>query len=255
MPKDEVTTMKSNLIFNSFTKPIPPVRRDIQMVPVQTNGDFYLYFYDALRYSNPDFALNRQIEPILSLLNGHLSVEQIRNMMGRSIKKDDLLKFIQMLDQELLLETDYYKNHARLIEGNFEKQSVRQPIFAGSSYPAEGDEMAVYVKNIIDNTNQLPDYSPRKAIFAPHIDTEIGAESYAKAFSTLRNLKPKRVVILATSHYSGYYPDLYTNKPFIGSRKTFLSPAGNLKTDETYLDQLALHSESAGYTENDRAHR
>lgn len=234
---------------------MPPVRRDIQMVPVQTNGDFYFYFYDALKYANPEFSLKRQIEPILSLLNGRLSIEQIQQMMGGSIKKNDLLKFIQMLDQELLLETDHYKDYSRSIEQQYEKQSVRQPVLAGSSYPEDKKLVHDFVEELMNSEKNLPDYQPQKALFAPHIDTDIGGKSYAKAFTKLKSLTPKRVVILATSHYSGYFPDLYSNKPFIGTRKTHLSPTGNLKIDQNYHDELLSNSESIGYTEKDRAHR
>ena len=247
--------MDHTVYFNSVTKPVPPVRRDIQMIPVQSNGDFYFYFYDALKYTNPEFALNRQVEPVLSLINGRLSIEQIREMLGGSIEKEDLLKFIQMLDQEMLLETDQFKNYSRSVEENYEKQSVRQPLLAGSSYPAEKEEQYEYVRSLLDSESSSSPYKPQKALFAPHIDTDIGGSSYAKAFSTIKSLTPKRVVILATSHYSGYYPGLYENKPFIGSRKTHLSAAGNLKVDEEYLDQLKKNSESIGYTEQDRAHR
>lgn len=247
--------MDHTVYFNSVTKPVPPVRRDIQMIPVQSNGDFYFYFYDALKYTNPEFALNRQVEPVLSLINGRLSIEQIREMLGGSIEKEDLLKFIQMLDQEMLLETDQFKNYSRSVEENYEKQSVRQPLLAGSSYPAEKEEQYEYVRSLLDSESSSSPYQPQKALFAPHIDTDIGGSSYAKAFSTIKSLTPKRVVILATSHYSGYYPGLYENKPFIGSRKTHLSAAGNLKVDEEYLDQLKKNSGSIGYTEQDRAHR
>ena len=255
MPENESMIMKPEEYFNSLIKPVPPVRRDIQMIPVQTNGDFYFYFYDALKYTNPEFALNRQVEPVLSLINGRLNIGQIQEMLGGGIEKNDLLKFIQMLDQEMLLETDRFKNYSRSVEEQYEKQSVRQPVLAGSSYPAEREEQFKYVKKLLGSGNPATDYQPQKALFAPHIDTDIGGSSYGIAFSAIKSIAPKRVVILATSHYSGYYPELYANKPFIGSRKTHLSASGNLKVDDAYLDHLLEKSDSIGYTEQDRAHR
>jgi len=246
--------MNGNVYFDSFTKPIPPMRRDVQPVPVRSNGSFYLYFYDALKYSNPGFALNREVEPILSLINGQLSVEQIEEMTGGEIKKEDLLNFVKMLDEELLLESEFYKKHVKSVEENFERQSVREPALSGTSYPEGKDEISSYLEKIFKSVVK-PDYLPQKALLAPHIDTDIGAESYARAFSSLREIKPERVVILATSHYAGYFPKLYDNKPFIGTRKTYLSPAGNNKADLDYMDRLLENSEFTGYTENDRAHR
>jgi AmmeMemoRadiSam system protein B len=87
----------------------------------------------------------------------------------------------------------------------------------------------------------------------------VGLDSYTKAFSAIQHLRPKRVVILATSHYAGLYPDTYREKPFIVSNKDFELPLRTFKTDKMAIRELLNSSRESGtdigLTENDRAHR
>lgn len=94
-----------------------------------------------------------------------------------------------------------------------------------------------------------------KALYAPHIDIRVGLDVYARAFSPLKTLRPKRVVILATSHYSGLYYPYYDNLPFMVSRKDFRTPLGTLKSDREFCERLAGAGDEAGVTLRDRSHR
>jgi len=94
-----------------------------------------------------------------------------------------------------------------------------------------------------------------RALYAPHIDLRVGSKQYAEAFSALKNLTPKRVVILATSHYSGYHPKTYDGYPFIGSKKDYLLPGKRFETDALYIEKIQENADKAGFTLHDRAHR
>ena len=78
-----------------------------------------------------------------------------------------------------------------------------------------------------------------RALYAPHIDPRVGLSSYVKAFSTIRNLTPKKVFILATSHYSGMYGKLYEHYPFIISEKTFQLPNGSVNSNKNFKRMLS----------------
>lgn len=252
--RELINRMKS--LFNSTEKPIPPVRRDLQLIPIQNNGEEVLYVYDQLGYVPQDFGLNRQIEPILSLINGRTTVQGITRALDNQVSGEDLLQFIQLLDQNCLLHSRFYKIRSRHIEESFEKSDRRPAALAGTSYPDESEDLSQYLTELFAASklsSSLP--KPAKALFAPHIDLRVGSEMYGRVFRTLKDLKPARLVILATAHYTGYYPDLYDNKPFIGSRKVFEMPHGSLQPDRNYLDRLLEHQQMIGYTEQDRAHR
>jgi AmmeMemoRadiSam system protein B len=68
-------------------------------------------------------------------------------------------------------------------------------------------------------------------------------------------LKPKRVVILATSHYAGLYPNLYQNAPFILVDKDFEMPLDTIPRDQEAIKQLQNTDGELGISSQDRAHR
>jgi AmmeMemoRadiSam system protein B len=93
-----------------------------------------------------------------------------------------------------------------------------------------------------------------KALYAPHIDPRVALESYVEAFAPIKDLKPKRVVILATSHYAGWYPEVYKDTPFILVDKNFQLPLGTIRRDEIAIELLKKEHD-CGITSHDRAHR
>jgi AmmeMemoRadiSam system protein B len=240
-------------LFSSTTNPIPPLRGDVDVITMDHNGRTVLYFHDPLGYATPDFALDSSIEPVLSLLNGTFSVNSLRNYLEKSISEDELLSFIWMLDEARLLESPYSRTYASALEQDFEASGLRSPALSGSSYPEDPQQLSIWLDRILSSAEG--EFESKIALFAPHIDTRVGTESYAKAFSSLKKLKPKRVVILATAHYTGYYPGMYDHTPFIGTNKRFVFPHGSIEPDSETLDKLTAEGESIGYTDNDRAHR
>jgi len=245
-------------IFNTKTGIIPPVRRDVQIIPVEEDGRDLLLFYDTLKISEPGFALDRSVEPILSLLDGRKTLPQLLSYFGAGVAEEEVLNFVKMLDEQLLLESNFFRKATEKIEQQFEKSGIRKPALADSSYPSDPAECSTFIDSIFkqatpdSNGNALP---PKKALYAPHIDLRVGAKQYAEAFSILKRLQPKRVVILATSHYSGYYPEIYAGFPYVGSTKSFELPGRTFETDQSAVDKLADRGPEIGFTIHDRAHR
>jgi MEMO1 family protein len=244
------------MLFDSTTLPIPPLRRDVQVIPVEDNGRSLLVFYDPMKVSTPGFALDRSVEPVLSLIDGQKSLDQLIPYFGDGVSAKELLKFIQMLDEQNLLDSEKFRKHSDLIETKFEEAEIRPPALAGSSYPADKNEAESFLRDIMQKSNgSSVSESPGKALYAPHIDLRVGAQQYAEAFSSLKKIKPSRVVILATAHYSGYYPDVYDGFPFIGSEKDYELPGRILKADRRIVQELARKGDETGFTTRDRAHR
>lgn len=248
-------TMNEPGIFNSLTDPVPSFRWNLDKIPVQNNGRELLYIHDPMGYIEPNFALDRTVEPLLSLINGQHSVNQITEIISGNISPDDILYFFKTLDKNLLLNSPFYQEKSNQIEGEFENATVRQPALSGSSYPSDPAQFSEYVKTLLDGFTGNGHQTPKKGLFAPHIDLAVGKKQYGEAFSTLKGLKPRRVIILATAHYTGYHGRLYQNKPFIGSVKDFHLPGHIFKTDDEFLNKLNHSASSNGFTLSDRAHR
>ena len=244
-------------IFNSKTDSIPPIRRDLEIIPVQENGNSYLYFHDSLGYATQNFALDQQAARVLNLLDGRKSIESLSPYLGEEVNKDQLLDYIQFLDEHRLLHSDYFKKYAEEVEQKYEASHIHESVTAGLSYPTDPDELKNYLDEAFSKVESSEDKHPKniRALYAPHIDPRVGLDSYAKAFSAIRHLKPKRVVILATSHYAGMYPDVYENKPFIINNKDFKTPLGTIQADKNAIHSLLENASEFGLTNKDRAHR
>jgi len=245
-------------LFNSKTGTIPPLRRDLQIIPVEEDGRELLLFYDAMKISDPGFALDRSVEPILSLLDGRKTLTQLISYFGNGVAEDEILKFVSMLDEQLLLNSEYFRKESERIEQRFETSDSRKPVLANTSYPSDPAKLSAFVDNLLEQaSSEVSDQeaAPTKALYAPHIDLRVGAKQYADAFRTLKHVEPKRVVILATSHYSGYYPKIYSGFPYVGSTKSYSLPGRTFKTDQNAINHLAELGPVIGFTTQDRAHR
>lgn len=251
-------SVNQNNLFNSKTDPIPEIRRDIEVISVKNNGDSYLYFHDNLGYATPNFALDSKVATVLSLLDGRKSIQDLSPYLGEEVTSDQLLEYIQFLDENRLLHSSHFKNYARHVEQKYESSGIHKSVTAGFSYPAEPEELKKYLDEAFSQTSlnvEETNLKSTRALYAPHIDPRVGIESYAKAFSSIKGIKPKRVVILATSHYASLYPDTYQNEPFIVSDKDFELPLGTIKSDKKAIKNLLSYSEETGLTGKDRAHR
>lgn len=256
--------MSEDNTFQSLEKPIPPVRSDLQRIPLRHNGDDILYFHDVLGYVPHDFALSRQAEGLLSLLNGRFSVQKIGLILEGEIGAQELLEFVQLLDRNCILHSDFYLQQAAEKEASFEQNPMRPSVLSGELFPNAPDDLKNHLKQWFNEAEAPENSTPKdkagtgnayKALFAPHIDPRVGIGVYVNSFSYLKHLKPKRVVILATAHYTGYYPTLYRDTPFIGSAKKFEMPLRTFTPDKEYMSILSEHAKQIGYTEKDRAHR
>lgn len=246
---------KLSTLFNSTTAPIPGVRRDIQIIPVQDSGRDLLLFFDSMKFAKGGFALDRSVEPVLSLIDGRKTISDITSYFGNGTDQDQILQFIQMLDKQLLLESKHFLDQAGQVEQAFEKSDTRKPALAGSSYPDHPKELSDFADKLLNTAASRGSVTTSKALYAPHIDLQVGGDQYGQAFASLKTVKPRLVVILATSHYGGFYPDLYSTTPFMGTYKSFELPGRILHTRKDAVDQLAEAGESIGFTTRDRAHR
>ncbi len=264
---------KEELLVGRTDMKLPPLRSDIEMIPVTHDGSELIYFHDPQGYLPGPIALDRQIAALIPMLNGQFSVQDICNDLkryGSDVDEEHLLAFVRQLDESRLLLSPWFSHCKTEIEENFEREDVRPAVCAGSSYPSTEKEIremldAAFASNGSSGNPENGDAQASaseqepagaiKALYAPHIDLRVGLASYVPAFRPLRDLKPSRVVLLATSHYAGSYYPLYDGKPFIATRKSFETPLGTIPADHETLRLLEKHAEAAGCSFSDRAHR
>lgn len=250
---------KANSIFNSYTDPIPPLRYDVSMTPIEQDGEHYLYFQDQLGYVAADFAVPRSARDVFSLIDGNRSIENILEFTSDDIGKEQVLEYIQFLDSKGLLHSAYLKQRIEEIESAYETSSSHPSNTAGFSYPEDREELEYFLNEAFEKLPKADPEPKAHALYAPHIDIRVGLNSYVKAFSAIQELQPERVVILATSHYSGLFPDLYEDHPFIISQKEFKMPNGTVSPDHKAIEEIRKKvqgkEEEYGVSFKDRAHR
>lgn len=246
--------LRTKQLFHSQTDPVPPLRSDIDIIPIEDNGKELLYFHDGMGYLSKNFALEIQIHPLLRMFTGDSSIDQIHKQIDGNIGAGDLLDFVQLLDQHRVLNSEYFHFYSKKVEEDFEKSMVRQPALAGESYPENPADLQLLISDLLTDAEGKSN-SKIKALYAPHIEIYIGKKQYGEAFSYLKNIQPKRVVILATSHYSDYYQRFYDDFRFIGSNKVFNLPGRMLSPDLDVINSLNENSSENGFTLKDRAHR
>lgn len=246
---------KQESLFNSFTEPIPPVRYDIQRYPLNQEGEDYLYFHDVLNYTTKDFTLPSDSDAILSLINGERSIDDLIKFSTGEVSKNDLLNYVRYLDENGILHSPFFRQISEQVESDYEQSRYHISTTAGVSYPNNPIDLIDYLKNAFSqHPNSTP--SEARALYAPHIDPRVGLSAYVKAFSAIKDIKPKKVFILATSHYSGMYADLYDQFPFIVSEKTFQLPNRSIESSQNFRRLLSPKKwKQIGVSFNDRAHR
>ncbi len=245
---------KENL-FNSFSAPIPPLRPDLQTVSIQQDGEDHIFFYDSLNYTTENFTLPSDSNSILSLLDGKRSINDLIKLSSGEVSKNDLLNYVRYLDENIILDSSFFKKASKKIEEDYEQSKYHISNTAGVSFPNNPNKLIEYLnKAFAKQKEKKLQYA--RALFAPHIDPRVGLTSYISSFSAIKHLKPKKVFILATSHYSGMYHSLYENHPFIVSEKTFQLPNGSINSYKNFRRMLSPKKwNQIGVSFKDRAHR
>ena len=224
----------------------PRLRRlQIQRVPdPNEKGNELLVFHDSAQYA-PDLALDAGLAPLLTLLDGSRSVEQINAIVRRSdpaIPDDWVAQFIAELDEHLLLDSPRFAAEQRARESDWHVATARPAAFAGRSYPAKPDELREFLeaKRHV-GAARLParayDAEKVRGIVTPHIDFHRGghteAASYAPLVENVRATgKPfDTLVVFGIAHAGVRYP-------FCALDKDYETPLGTMKCDHEFITDL-----------------
>jgi AmmeMemoRadiSam system protein B len=114
----------------------------------------------------------------------------------------------------------------------YARLEVRPMSFGGKSYPLDPDEADAEVGGYFNRSGPPAPRMPR-GIIAPHIEPRIGRVSYGHAYGAFpAGQFPRRVIILATSHYP--------QSRVVGlSAKPFQTPWGIVDVDRQAVERLA----------------
>ncbi len=234
---------------------IPRLRTDIEIIPASSAGKRALVIRDHLGLIPEPVIVQGDGLLLLSLIDGRRSVRDIQVILirlrgGMMVTLDSVKKLLAELDEAFLLEGQRYLLARQRLDADYRSLGIRAAAFAGRSYPGRAGDLALYLGSIL-NRDEAPagmdDPRPVLGLVSPHIDLEVGAKTYAKAYSAVRRLSPRTVILLGTGHGLG-------EAHYSITEKDFETPLGLVRTEKALVRKLKKAGGSA-VADSDLAHR
>jgi AmmeMemoRadiSam system protein B len=206
-----------------------------------------LLIRDSFRYSNAVMIIPPPLIECLTCFDGLQTQLDLRAMLVQAsgeLQVGDLeQQFIDVLTRSGFLEDETFAAMKEQRQREFAEAKVRLPSHAGSAYPEDVTELTETMRGWMGNeTPALND--GLLGIAAPHVSPGGGYESYRAAYRLLGpQYKDRTFVILGTSHYGAA-------ERFGLTRKPYLTPWGESRTDIGLVDELTQRAPDAIATED-----
>jgi hypothetical protein len=217
---------------------LPKLRTDIQILPAIIQGRQVLAVKDMLGLRDDVIALVPEMAAVLPFFDGTHTIRDLQIVLmhqggGGLVMQEEVERMVEEFDNLLLLQTDRYHENKRQHKQTFLELDYRPPSHTGVSYPDNPAELSSMVENIINNDEvSLTERLGRvRALIAPHIDLNVGRMTYGKAYTAIKNLKPKRLIVLGTGH-------AIDEGLFSLTTKDYRTPLGSLSTDKDAVMML-----------------
>ncbi len=201
-----------------------------------------LLIRDPYHYSDSTLLIPPILVECLECFDGAQTELDLRSELVRvtgEIQVGDIERQLyEALDQAGFLENDTYRSLRATREAEFAAETVREAIFAGNAYPDERLELADLMMQRIGAANGNDSVL---AVAAPHASPDGGWDTYRAAYQALpsKEAAADRVfVVLGTSHYGA-------PERFGLTRKSFVTPYGETRTELGLIDELAAKAPEA----------
>lgn len=214
---------------------LPRLRDDIS-VTVFTEGDERrLLLQDPMGIADGPILLHVDMVDILQACDGTTTYAQLARDADVAIDGAEMLRLRSFIGQLSVLGfmddarfADLQATHEAAFGGN----DVREPVCAGSSYPTDANELAVFLADMLGPAGTAADApTTARGALVPHLDFRVAPHVYGPAFAPLRGSDADLIVLLGTSHY-------WWQHPFILTAKHFRTPLGTLETDHHLVERL-----------------
>jgi hypothetical protein len=219
-----------------------PKLREIELLPIQHEGQPMILLRDPLRLSDGTIAIPRPLAPLLALMDGTRDEAGLEATLqvraGVRLAPGLLSKLLVDLDEVFLLDNDRFAAaRAAALQAYREAPSRPLSTLDGSGAVAEPGQAASYLQRYLDAlppSDPLPSQSRIRGLISPHIDYQRGGPVYAEVWraATRAAREAELVVILGTDHQG-------SNGMLTLTRQSYATPWGILPTDEEVVEALA----------------
>ncbi|MDY6842670.1 MAG: AmmeMemoRadiSam system protein B [Thermodesulfobacteriota bacterium] len=230
----------------------PKIRHDIQLIPVQSDGQTVIAVQDDLGLVQAGIALNAGFYKVLTLMDGtrskrEIQFEMTRLQRGILVTIEELENLLSQLESLFLLDNESYRKARDVIIETFTHQKVRPCSMAGRSYPNTPRELRAQLDLAFQDVPTDVPSGRVTTIVAPHIGLEIGQNVYARSYRFLSQAKPRCFILLGVGHQ-------IVDDFFCITSKDFETPLGLIKTNDDLVRSLQEAGESI-ISKNDFYHR
>jgi hypothetical protein len=218
--------------------PIPRMREDLEIIPTSYKGEKAVLVRDFLGLIREPVILQGDALHVLGLIDGHRTIrdihlELVRMKRGVLMDGDLIDQLVRDLDSAYLLQSRQFLEGKEKILSEYAHQDVRAPSHAGISYPARPEELQAYIESVLHAPGEMQSAGEGQicGLIAPHIDLEVGRKVYAKAYQSVRHIRPRRIILLGTGHN--------LDESFYSlTEKDFLTPLGRVASDRGAIRAL-----------------
>ncbi len=213
------------------------LRGDLDIMPSPVEDRPGLLLRDSLHYSDAVLIVPPELIQCLTCFDGEKTERDLHEMLYRmsgDLRAGEMGdQLAEALARSGFLEDETFEQLRDARHREFAEAPVRMPIHAGSAYPADPEELTEVMRYWMPETESDGSGEKLIGIAAPHVSPEGGYTSYRAAYSHLGpQLRDRTFVILGTSHYGA--PD-----KFGLTRKSYVTPFGEARTDTALVDELA----------------
>jgi AmmeMemoRadiSam system protein B len=211
-----------------------------------------LMIRDVHQFSDKVLIIPPPLVPVLELFDGastKLDLHKALVEITGELQVSDLIDHLSgALSEAGFLEDPRYFALRDATMAEFAKADKRMPSHAGAAYPDDPAELQEVFGEYLATPDTVVRVPNLVGIAAPHVSPWGGSESYRDAYLALTPEYRERVfVILGTSHYGA-------GERFGLTRKNFVTPVGEARTETALVDQLAAAAPGAVEME-DYCHR
>ncbi|MCL7455500.1 MAG: AmmeMemoRadiSam system protein B, partial [Anaerolineae bacterium] len=213
--------------------------REIQVHPIQHQGQEMLLLHDPLQLAEASIAVPRALGLLLGLMDGtrdEAALEAaLRVRAGVRLAPGLLSQLLADLDKAYLLENERFAAARSAAVEVYRQAPFRSLTMDGAAY-SNPDPASAQLQSYLD---QLPPADPPEAVapirgvVSPHIDYQRGGPVYAEVWRAAAQAAREAdlVIILGTDHQGS--PGTITP-----TRQSYASPWGALPTDQAVVDAL-----------------
>lgn len=234
--------------------------RPVEAVPAEHQGRRMLRLTDPLRLSEAVLFAPMALVPVLGLLDGRHTFEDIRQQCksrhGMDVSEETYRAMVSSLEEAHFLEGDGFASWSASLRDAYLSAPVRPAFLAGKSYDADPALLRSHIDGFFTGADgpgmpakdsPSPD-RPLRGLVAPHIDFHRGGAAFAWAYRSIAEQADAGLfVVMGTVHAPTKY--IYNL-----TAKSFETPFGVLGTDAGFVEELSGRLELNAF-QDEFAHR